>query len=178
LLHRTSLKPGLHREQSFAKREVVAQTTCFDLLFLGIFLPLAPSLPRERRLSSTVLLYANVKWENTVFTNIVFSRKHPYFDFFKVYYIDDYIFDSVLLSHTTGLSVPSKLLYSLAFIPICHSVGQVQSTAHQTTHFGFCTALISRAFRLISNCNCITLRAVDRTSLQRLIRARSRQSSR
>jgi hypothetical protein len=32
----------------------------------------------------------------------------------------------------------------------------VQSTGHQTIHFGLCTALISRALALIANCNCIT----------------------
>jgi hypothetical protein len=38
----------------------------------------------------------------------------------------------------------------------------VQSTAHQTIHFGLCTALISTALALILNCKYIALRAVDR----------------
>jgi hypothetical protein len=39
----------------------------------------------------------------------------------------------------------------------------VQSTAQQTKYFGFCTALISRAFVQISNCKCIAWHAVERT---------------
>jgi hypothetical protein len=34
-------------------------------------------------------------------------------------------------------------------------IGYVQSTAHQTIHFGLCTALISSALALKSHCKCI-----------------------
>jgi hypothetical protein len=39
----------------------------------------------------------------------------------------------------------------------------VQSTAHHTIHFGFCTTFIRRALRLILNCKCIAWRAVGPT---------------
>jgi hypothetical protein len=37
----------------------------------------------------------------------------------------------------------------------------VQSTPHLTIHFGHCTALISWALALMSNCKCKARRAVD-----------------
>jgi hypothetical protein len=42
------------------------------------------------------------------------------------------------------------------------NIFNVQSTTHQTLHFGLCAVLISRALALKSNCKCIAGRAVDR----------------
>jgi hypothetical protein len=39
----------------------------------------------------------------------------------------------------------------------------LQSKAHRTMHFGYFTVLISRALALISNCQCIAKRVVDRS---------------
>jgi hypothetical protein len=41
----------------------------------------------------------------------------------------------------------------------------VQLTAHQTVHFGLCTALISRVLALIQNYKCKASRAFDRAKL-------------
>jgi hypothetical protein len=58
----------------------------------------------------------------------------------------------------------SELSYPLGInLSMISRERNVQSTAHQNIHFGFCSAVISRALALISIYECIKLRAVDRT---------------
>jgi hypothetical protein len=47
-----------------------------------------------------------------------------------------------------------KFLCSYKVLPFIIQ-NNVQLIAHQTIHFGLCTALISRALALIPNCKCI-----------------------
>jgi hypothetical protein len=56
-----------------------------------------------------------------------------------------------------------KRLSTTSLISLLNNNTKVQSTAHQTVHFGLPTALVSRALALISNCKWIACRAIGRT---------------